>query len=128
MADFPNKEVAQVYNLSIWELGAGGSKVQGHPQLCSKFEDSIGCIKANVEEKANKGSIRHSRQQGCTVGWVGLGPGSVDAAPCVFISPRNPQYWRARKMSCGCCEVLEEGQGGCLHSEQHWTRKAVVQN
>lgn len=43
MADFPNKEVAQVYNLSIWELGVGGSKVQGHPQLCSKFEDSIGC-------------------------------------------------------------------------------------
>lgn len=52
--------VAQVYNLSVWELGAGESKVQGQPQLCSKFEDSIGCIrhvlkvKANVEERPIK--------------------------------------------------------------------------
>lgn len=57
----------------------------------------------------------------------GTRTGGVDAVPCVFISTRYPQYWRARQMSCGCCEVLEESQGGSALSsstgrERQWYR------
>lgn len=32
-------------NLSTWKIRAGGSGVQGHPRLYSKFEATVGCMR-----------------------------------------------------------------------------------
>lgn len=37
--------VASIYNASTWEVGAGGSIVQGNPKLHSKLEASLGLMK-----------------------------------------------------------------------------------
>jgi hypothetical protein len=46
--------VAYTYKLKNWKVQAGGTEVQGHPQLHSKFKVSLGYVRPDLNNNGTE--------------------------------------------------------------------------